>query len=340
MTCAMEDYIAGLPKAELHLHIEGTLEPEMVFMLAERNGIQLRYLSVDDLRRAYDFKNLQDFLDLYYQATQVLVTARDFHDLAGAYLARARRESVRHAEIFFDPQAHVRRGVSLDAVMDGLTAALDDAAREGGPTSRLIMCFLRDLDAGDALATLAATRPWLDRLTGVGLDSAEAGNPPAKFAEVFDAARALGLRTMAHAGEEGPAAYVREALDILKVERIDHGVHAIDDAALVARLAHERTPLTVCPLSNIRLRVYSNMHAHPIQRLMDAGVVVTVNSDDPAYFGGYVNANYLAVQQAFAFSTAQLDQLAKNSFAASFLAPHEKEQRIAEIDAYAQGRAN
>ncbi|CAJ0852512.1 adenine deaminase [freshwater sediment metagenome] len=329
------DFIAGLPKAELHLHIEGTLEPEMVFALATRNRIELPYPSVEALRSAYDFDDLQSFLDLYYQATQVLVAARDFHDLARAYLLHARAENVRHCEIFFDPQAHVRRRVPLGAVMEGLTCALEEAAQGGGPTSRLIMCFLRDVDEEDALATLAALEPWLDRLTGVGLDSAEAGNPPEKFARVFARARDMGLHAVAHAGEEGPASYVSQALDILNVERIDHGVHAIDDAALLARLARERTPLTVCPLSNIRLRVYPQMSAHPIRRLMNAGVVVTINSDDPAYFGGYVNENYRAVAEAFTLGGAELAQLAKNSFEASFLSATEKQARIAEIEAYA-----
>lgn len=330
----MDEFIAGLPKAELHLHIEGTLEPEMVFALAGRNEVKLPYASVDALRRAYDFRDLQDFLDLYYQSTQVLLTEQDFYDLARAYLARARDENIRHAEIFFDPQAHMRRGVAFGAVVEGLSAAMKDAAREGGPTSRLIMCFLRDVPAGGAMATLDAASHWLDRISGVGLDSAEAGNRPSKFAEVFERARSLGLRAVAHAGEEGPAAYVAEALDRLQVARVDHGVHAIDDPALVARLAKERIPLTVCPLSNIRLRVYPDMRAHPLKRLMAAGVVVTVNSDDPAYFGGYVNANYRAVQEAFAFGPSELAQLARNSFAASFLSEEDKRNMIAEIDAY------
>jgi len=327
-------FIAGLPKAELHLHIEGTLEPEMVFALAARNGVALPYPSVETLRRAYDFGNLEDFLDLYYQATQVLLTARDFRDLACAYLDRARAENIRHAEIFFDPQAHMRRGVPLAQVMNGLLAALDDAQTKG-MTSRLIPCFLRDLTEADAFSALEALEPWRDRLAGVGLDSAEVGNPPEKFARVFARAHAKGLRTVAHAGEEGSPAYVTEALDLLKVSRIDHGVRAIDDAALVARLARDHTPLTICPLSNIRLRVYPDMRAHPLQRLMNAGVAVTVNSDDPAYFGGYLNANYLAIQQAFELSRDELAQLARNSFIASFLPEAEKAMRIAEVDAYA-----
>jgi len=336
MSSTPQDFIAGLPKAELHLHIEGTLEPELAFALAERNGVKLPYASVEAMRRLYDFRSLEDFLDLYYQATQALLTERDFYDLARAYLDRAREENVRHAEIFFDPQAHMRRGVRFEAVIEGLSAARRDAAREGGPTSRLIMCFLRDLDAADAMATLETAHPWLDRIAGIGLDSAEAGNPPSKFVEVYERARSLGLRAVAHAGEEGPAAYVSEALDRLKVERIDHGVRAIDDAALVQRLARERVPLTVCPLSNIRLRVYPDMRAHPIQRLFEAGVVVTVNSDDPAYFGGYVNDNYRAVQQAFDIGAAELLEFARNSFAASFLADAEKKARIAEVHAYAR----
>lgn len=335
MSREMQDFIAALPKAELHLHIEGTLEPEMVFLLADRNRIRLTFASVEALRRAYAFGNLGDFLDLYYQSTQVLRSARDFYDLAAAYLSRARRENVRHAEIFFDPQAHLRRGVPLGAVIDGLVAAIDDAARGGGPSARLIMSFLRDLDAADAMATLNAARPFLDRIAAVGLDSAEAGNPPGKFEEVFGLARLLGLQAVAHAGEEGPAAYVAEALDRLKVRRIDHGVRAIDDAALVARLARDKIPLTVCPLSNIRLHVYHDIRKHPIRRLMDAGVMVTINSDDPAYFGGYVNANYRAVQEVFALTKEDLKQLAKNSFAASFLPEDEKQARIAEVDARA-----
>lgn len=331
----MTDFIAALPKAELHLHIEGTLEPELAFALADRNGVTLPYRNVEAMRSAYDFGNLQDFLDLYYQATSVLKTGRDFHDLTRAYLARGRAENIRHAEIFFDPQAHLRRGVPLGTVIEGLCAALDEAARNGGPSARLILCFLRDLDAADALATLDAARPWLDRIAGVGLDSAEAGNPPGKFAEVFARARALGLRAVAHAGEEGPAAYVSEALDVLRVDRIDHGVHAIDDAALVARLARERVPLTVCPLSNVRLRVYPDMRGHPLRRLMEAGVVVTVNSDDPAYFGGYVNANYRAARDALALTDAELAQLAKNSFEASFLSGAEKAAHIAEVESVA-----
>ncbi len=331
-------FIEGLPKAELHLHIEGTLEPEMVFELAERNRVAIPYPSVEMLREAYDFESLQDFLNLYYQSTNVLRTVRDFHDLARAYLARAREQNIRHAEIFFDPQAHTRRGVPLAAVVDGIGSALDEAACSNGPTTRLIACFLRDLDTTDAMKTLGALVPWRHRIAGVGLDSAETNNPPAKFAETFARARALGFRAVAHAGEEGPAAFVTDALDMLGAERIDHGVRAIEDTELVARLAREHIPLTVCPLSNIRLRVYSDMSRHPLRRLIDAGVVVTVNSDDPAYFGGYINANYRAVQEAFNLSISDLTKLAKASFSASWLEEDEKAARLEEVELYANSR--
>lgn len=335
MPSAVAEFIQSLPKAELHLHIEGSLEPEMAFRLAERNRVALPYASVEELRAAYDFRDLQDFLDLYYRSMQALVTERDFYELTAAYLARAREQNIRHCEIFFDPQAHVRRGIPFAAVVEGIGAALDEAARAGGPTSRLILCFLRDLDAADAMKTLEAALPWRGRIAGVGLDSAEAGNPPAKFAAVFARARALGFRAVAHAGEEGPPAYVREALDTLAVERIDHGVRSIEDAALIARLVRERVPLTVCPLSNVRLRVYPDLAHHPLRRLMDEGVLVTINSDDPAYFGGHVNANYLAVQQAFGLTRADLVALARNSFAASWLGEAEQRALIEEVERYA-----
>jgi adenosine deaminase len=332
----IEHFIDGLPKAELHLHIEGTLEPEMVFALAERNRIKLPYASIEALRAAYRFTDLQDFLNLYYQAAQVLVTERDFFDLTRAYLARAAADGVRHAEIFFDPQTHTKRGVPLAAVIHGITGALAEAERERGLTSRLILCFLRDLDAADAMATLEAALPFRGHIAGVGLDSAEAGNPPAKFTEVFARARALGFKVVAHAGEEGPAAYVAAALDDLGAQRIDHGVRSIDDATLVARLARSQVPLTVCPLSNQYLKVTPDLSRHPLRELMAAGVLVTINSDDPAYFGGYVNANYRAVQKAFDLSRAELVGLARASFVASWLDAGAKEKRIAEVEAYAQ----
>jgi adenosine deaminase len=336
MSTTIAEFINGLPKAELHLHIEGALEPEMVFALAERNRVTLPYPSVEALRAAYDFESLQAFLDLYYQATRVLLTERDFHELASAYLARARGQNIRHSEIFFDPQAHTRRGVPLCAIVEGIGTALDEASRANGPTTRLIACFLRDLDAADAMRTLESLLPWRAHIAGVGLDSAEANNPPAKFAEIFSHARGLGFRAVAHAGEEGPPAFVADALDKLGAERIDHGVRAIEDPELVARLAREHVPLTVCPLSNIRHRVYFDMSRHPVRRLIDAGVLVTINSDDPAYFGGYVNANYLAVQEAFNLTTSEPAALAKASFAASWLSQDEKEARIEEVEFYSR----
>lgn len=337
MSGTPDTFIDGLPKAELHLHIEGTLEPEMVFALAERNRIRLPYASVDALRAAYRFTDLQDFLNLYYQAAQVLVREEDFFDLTRAYLVHAAAEAVRHVEIFFDPQTHTKRGVPVAVVVDGITAALAEAERERGLTSRLILCFLRDLDAADAMATLEAALPYRDRIAGVGLDSAEAGNPPAKFAAVFARARAEGFGLVAHAGEEGPAAYVAEALDLLGAQRIDHGVRSIDDPALVARLARERIALTVCPLSNQRLGVTPDLARHPLRALIDAGVLVTINSDDPAYFGGYVNANYRAIRDAFALSRGELASLAKASFEASWLDAGTKTARIREVEAYAAG---
>lgn len=338
MSSAVAEFIDGLPKAELHLHIEGTLEPEMVFTLAERNRVNLPYQSIEALRAMYDFKNLADFLDLYYQAIRVLVKERDFYDLASAYLARAREQNIRHAEIFFDPQAHTRRGVPLAAIVEGIETALDEASRSNGPTTRLIACFLRDLDVADSMRTLESLLPWRAHIAGVGLDSAEANNPPAKFAETFSRARRLGFRAVAHAGEEGPAAFVADALDKLGAERIDHGVRAIEDPELVARLARERVPLTVCPLSNVRLCVYPDMSHHPVHRLINAGVLVTINSDDPAYFGGYVNANYRAVQEAFELTPTDLAALAKASFAASWLEQDEKAAKSEEVQLYLQRR--
>jgi len=331
----MNAFIAGLPKAELHVHIEGTLEPEMMFALAGRNGVALAHDSVEALRAAYDFADLGAFLDLYYAGTSVLRAAEDFYDLTWAYLTRARDDNVLRAEIFFDPQAHTRRGVPFAAVLDGIDGALRDGRARLGLSGALIMCFLRDLPAEDALATLEAALPFKDRIVGVGLDSAEVGHPPAKFAQVFAQARAAGFRAVAHAGEEGPAAYVREALDLLHVERIDYGNRALDDSVLVARLARERVPLTVCPLSNTRLRVVADMSAHPLKAMLEAGLVATVNSDDPAYFGGYVNENFRAVQAALGLSREHLIALARNSFEAAFLPRAKKDALIARVDAYA-----
>ena len=327
-------FIAGLPKAELHIHIEGSLEPELMFELAQRNKVAIPFASVEEVRAAYAFSNLQDFLDIYYQGMGVLQTEQDFHDLTAAYLARANADAVRHVEIFFDPQGHTERGVAFATAIGGITRALDDARTRDGISSRLIMCFLRHLSEAAADATLDEALPFLDRIDGVGLDSSEVGHPPSKFERVFARARALGLKVVAHAGEEGPPAYVHEALDLLKVDRIDHGNRSLEDAALVARLASEGMTLTVCPLSNLKLCVVDDVAAHPLKAMLDAGLRATVNSDDPSYFGGYVNANYLAVADALDLSKADLVTLARNSFTGSFLSDGDKAKHLAAIDAY------
>lgn len=329
-------FIAGLPKAELHLHIEGALEPELMVALAERNRVPLPYAGVDELRAAYSFTQLQDFLDLYYQGMSVLLTERDFYDLTLAYLRRVAADNVRHVEIFFDPQGHTERGVAFETVLTGIEQALKDGQAELGVTSKMILCFLRHLSAEAAMATLEQALPYRDRIVAVGLDSSEQGHPPAKFKEVFARARAEGFLAVAHAGEEGPPDYVWSALDDLKVARIDHGVRALEDPDLVLELAQRRVPLTVCPLSNVRLRVFDDMTHHPLKMMLDRGLFVTVNSDDPAYFGGYVNDNYVAVRQALALSNEELALLARNSFEASFLDEATKARYLAEVEAYAQ----
>ncbi|WP_280670217.1 MULTISPECIES: adenosine deaminase [unclassified Kitasatospora] len=324
----------SIPKAELHLHIEGTLEPELAFELAARNAVELPFATVEELRAAYRFEDLQSFLTLYYRLMDVLRTERDFTDLADAYLARASEQGVRHAEIFFDPQAHTARGVPIGSVIEGLSASLARAEERFGITTRLILCFLRDEPAMSALATLEAAGPYLDRITAVGLDSAEVGHPPAKFTAVFERARELGLRAVAHAGEEGPASYVWEALDLLRVERIDHGIRSLEDPALVARLVAERIPLTVCPFSNVRLRCVDTLAEHPLRRMLDAGLVATVNSDDPAYFGGHVHDNLVGVARALDLTDRHLRTLARNSFEAAFLDEPTRARYLAEVDAY------
>jgi adenosine deaminase len=334
----MADFIAGLPKAELHLHIEGTLEPEMMFRLAARNKISLPYPSVEALREAYDFENLQSFLDLYYQGMGVLRTETDFYDITWAYLTKVHAQHVRHAEIFFDPQGHTNRGVSFETVMSGICRALDDATCQLGITTRLIACFLRDRDAHEAMATLDQVLRHRDRIVGVGLDSAERGHPPAKFEEVFERARMEGLLKVAHAGEEGPASYVRDALDLLGVARVDHGNRSMEDPALIDRLVRERVPLTLCPLSNLRLRVIGDLRDHPLRAMMEKGMLVTINSDDPAYFGGYVNENYAAVQEALGLTQRELVQLARNSFNAAFLTEAEKQTLLRQVEDYAVAR--
>ncbi|MFE0266155.1 adenosine deaminase [Nocardiopsis alba] len=323
-----------IPKAELHLHIEGTLEPELAFQLAHRNNITLPYPDVPTLRDAYSFTDLQSFLDLYYRLMDVLRTEADFHDLATAYLTRAAAQGVRHAEIFFDPQAHTQRGIPLETVIDGLTSALDTSLQDHGISTHLILCFLRDQSAQDAMDTLDAARPHLHHITAVGLDSAEVGNPPEKFTEVFQTAADLGLRRVAHAGEEGPATYIWNALNHLGAERIDHGIRCMDDPELITHLATTRTPLTVCPFSNVRLRAVPTLDQHPLPAMMDAGLLVTVNSDDPAYFGGYVHDNYLGLQHHLGLTDEQLRTLARNSFTASFLTPERRDALIAQVDAH------
>ena len=320
-----------LPKAELHLHIEGSLEPEMLFALAKRNNVAIPFASVEEVRAAYDFSNLQDFLDIYYQGMGVLLTEQDFFDLTFAYLQRVHKDTVRHVEIFFDPQGHTERGVSFDTAIGGILRALDAGQEQLGISYCLIMCFLRHLDEDAAFATLREAEPWLDRLTGVGLDSSEVGHPPSKFARVFAEAKAKGLKLVAHAGEEGPPDYVWEALDLLKVDRIDHGNRALEDDALVARIVADGQTLTVCPLSNLKLCVIHDIADSPVKRMLDLGICATVNSDDPAYFGGYVNANFKAVAEALDLSRKQLMQLAENSFTGSFLPEAQQAEHLAAI---------
>jgi adenosine deaminase len=327
-------FIRNLPKAELHVHIEGTFEPELMLTIARRNGITLPFVTVDEARAAYRFSSLQDFLDIYYQGVAALSTEQDFCDLTCTYFDRVAGQGVRHAEIFFDPQAHTARGVPFATVCQGIKAGLLYAQERRGITSRLIMCFLRHLDEADAFATLEQALPFRSLIYGIGLDSSEAGNPPAKFARVFAAAREAGFACVAHAGEEGPAAYVREAVDILKVRRIDHGIRVLDDPDLTAQLAHRSIPLTVCPLSNLSLGVVDSLASHPLRRMLDAGLMVTLNSDDPAYFGGYVNENYQAMQDHLGLDDAALAQIARNSFHAAFLDLQLRDELLAELDGY------
>jgi adenosine deaminase len=330
----LDTFITALPKAELHLHIEGSLEPELMFALAERNGITIPYGSVEEVRAAYAFSNLQDFLDIYYAGAAVLRTRADFHDLAAAYFARAAADGVIHAEIMFDPQTHTARGVPFAGVMEGLLSAQAEARVRHGMSSRLILCFLRHLSEEEALATLAEAEPWLEHITAVGLDSSELGHPPAKFARAFAAARAKGLKITAHAGEEGSPAYVWEALDVVGTDRIDHGNRAMEDPALVERLRADAMTLTVCPLSNLKLCVVDDLADHPIDAMLEAGLKATLNSDDPAYFGGYVGENYRAVAAARGLSRGDLVTLARNSFAGAFLGADEIAACEARLDAF------
>ena len=334
---AVAEFVRRLPKAELHLHIEGTLEPELLLRLGRRNGIALPCSSAAECRARYRFKDLQHFLDIYYDGVGVLLTEQDYFDLTTAYIRRVAADGARHVEVFFDPQSHVPRGIPFETVVGGITRSLREGEAEYGVSWRLFMCFLRDRSPAEALEMLQLALPHRDVIAGVGLDSAEAGHPPAEFAEVFAQARAAGFVAVAHAGEEGPPEYMTEALDALEVRRIDHGVAAIRDAALQRRLAHDRVPLTMCPLSNLELKVTPDLSQHPLKRLLDAGLVVTVNSDDPAYFNGYLADNYLAVQRALGLSNADLAQLARNSISASLLPAERQAELIAEIGLVAGG---
>ncbi|WP_417491982.1 adenosine deaminase [Maricaulis sp.] len=324
--------IERLPKAELHLHLEGSLEPELMFELAKRNGIEIPFASVEDIRKAYDFSNLQDFLDIYYVGMNVLVTEADFHDLTLAYLERVHADNVRHVEVFFDPQGHTDRGIAFATVINGITSALDEGREKWGITSKLILCFLRHLSEEAAFETLEMASDHLDRIDGVGLDSSELGHPPSNFRQVFAAAGTLGLKRVAHAGEEGPPAYIHEALDMLDIDRLDHGNRALEDGTLVARLGREKMTMTVCPLSNLRLCVIKRLEDHPLKTMLSLGLRATVNSDDPAYFGGYINENYRRTADAIGLTEAEIIELAKNSFRGSFLEPADIEAHLAEID--------
>lgn len=332
MTLTAAELAAAIPKAELHIHIEGSLEPELIFALAQRNGLSLPYASVEALREAYAFTNLQSFLDIYYAGASVLLQEADFHDMAWAYFLHAKADNVVHAELFFDPQTHTARGVPMATVIRGLASACSRAQAELGISAELILCFLRHLSEEDAFATLEAALPYREHFIGVGLDSSEVGHPPSKFSRVFARCRELGFRTVAHAGEEGPPAYIWEALNDLKTERIDHGVRSLEDLALVAELARRRTPLTVCPLSNLKLCVVNDLRDHPMKRLLDAGLCAMVNSDDPAYFGGYMNANFVQTVKALDLSRDDVITLARNSFEASFVSDARRAELMKLLD--------
>ena len=328
----MEAFIHGIPKAELHIHIEGALEPELMLELAAENGIDLPFASVSDVRRAYNFKDLQSFLDIYYQGAQVLLAEDDFYRLTWSYLQKAAEQNVRHAEIFFDPQTHTARGLKFETVVQGIRRAMVDAGRQLNLSSKLIMCFLRHLSVTEALATLEEARNFKDLITAVGLDSSELGFPPEKFVPVFDRARQWGFKTVAHAGEEGPPEYIWQALKLLRVERIDHGVRCLEDSGLVDYLVEKQIPLTVCPLSNVKLKVFDDMKQHNLKQMLDLGLWVTVNSDDPAYFGGYIEENFLALYQAQGLTSEDIYKLARNAFKASFLDPAETKKYLSELE--------
>ena len=330
----LPDLLRQMPKAELHIHIEGSLEPELIFALAQRNKVALAYSSVEELRGAYAFTNLQSFLDIYYAGASVLLTEQDFYDMATAYFVKAAADNVVHAELFFDPQTHTARGVGIDVVINGLHRACIDAHKSMGVSASLIMCFLRHLSEQEAFETLEQALPYQDKIVGIGLDSGEVGNPPEKFAKVFARCAALGFHLVAHAGEEGPPAYIWTALDLLKVERIDHGVQATKDAALMQRLAKDQIALTVCPLSNLKLCVFPDLASHNLKTLLDAGLAATVNSDDPAYFGGYMNENFTQTFAATNMTGQHAYRLARNSFEASFVNASAKRFRLDTLDAF------
>ena len=330
----MKTFIENLPKAELHLHIEGTFEPELMFKIAQRNGIEIPYENVEALRKAYDFSQLQDFLDVYYQGMNVLQKEQDFYDLTWAYLQKIHTQNVLHTEIFFDPQGHTSRGVAFETALNGIYKALQDGQKQLGISFGIIMCFLRHLDAGDAMATLEQALPYKDKIIGVGLDSSELGHPPEKFTAVFERAKSEGFRIVAHAGEEGPPEYVYQALDLLKVDRIDHGNRALEDEALTQRIAREGIALTVCPLSNLKLCVVEDLKDHPMRKMLDAGLKATMNSDDPAYFGGYMNENFLQLTEALNLTKEEVVTLARNGFEAAFIPDDEKQVLIDKLEAY------
>ncbi len=328
----LDTLIARLPKAELHLHLEGALEPEQLMEFARRNRVDIPFRTLEDVRAAYEFSNLQDFLDIYYQGMSVLQTEEDFHDLTDAYLARCAADNVRHVEVFYDPQGHTERGIPFSVATDGILSALENAREKHGISSRLILSFLRHLSEQDAFATLEQAEPWLDRIEGVGLDSSELGHPPSKFVRVFEAARGMGLKLVAHAGEEGPPEYIHEALDLLKVDRIDHGNRALEDTALVRRLVAEGITLTVCPLSNLSLCVVDDLARHPMKQMLELGLKATINSDDPAYFGGYMNENFRQTARAVGLGADDIITLARNSFTGSFLSPADKQRHLSDMD--------
>ena len=330
----MKAFIQQMPKAELHIHIEGSLEPELMFELAARNGLRLPFRSVEEVHKAYEFSDLQSFLDIYYQSARVLISEDDFYDLTLAYLKTAHSQNIRHSEIFFDPQAHTNRGIAFETVITGIHRAMLDAQQQLGISSKLIMCFLRHLSAEAAMTTLRQALPFRDQIVAVGLDSSEVGHPPEKFTKVFERAREEGFFTVAHAGEEGPPEYIWQALDLLKASRIDHGVRCVEDPKLVARLAADQTPLTVCPLSNVKLRVFPTIEQHNLKQLLDHDLCATVNSDDPAYFGGYVTENFLAVEEALKLGREDIYRLAMNSFQAAFLSQPEKQKLLDELEEY------